>query len=223
MLPKLLLPSLAVSLAVIATPAFAREDDARITIGVTGGSLGIGPSLGYRINDVLGIRADATFLGVSHGFDSDDVRYDGDVRLRSGGVQADIYPFGGGFRLSGGVRINGNRVKATGKPNATTYTFNGVTYLVSDVGTVSTRTEIKEVAPTLTLGYGGGMGRGFAFGIDAGVMFQGRVRIQPIAYTGPLQSAALSANLEVERQSLQKDIDDYKLYPILQIGLGYRF
>jgi len=121
------------------------------------------------------------------------------------------------------VRLNGNRVKATGKPNATTYTFNGVTYQVSDVGTVSTRTEIKDVAPTLTLGYGGGMGRGFAFGIDAGVMFQGRVRIQPIAYTGPLQNAALAANLEAERQSLQKDIDDYKLYPILQIGLGYRF
>jgi hypothetical protein len=67
------------------------------------------------------------------------------------------------------------------------------------------------------------MGRGFAFGIDAGVMFQGKVRVNPLTYTGPLQSAALTANLEAERQSLQDDIDGYKVYPILQLSLGYRF
>ena len=162
-------------------------------------------------------------LGISHGFDSDDVTYDGKVRLRSAGIQADIYPFGGGFRLSAGARFNGNRVRATARPTATSYTFNGVTYQASDIGTVHADTDVKNIVPTLTLGYGGGLGRGLAFGIDAGVMFQGKVRVNPLTYTGPLQSAALTANLEAERQSLQDDIDGYKIYPILQMSLGYRF
>jgi hypothetical protein len=33
----------------------------------------------------------------------------------------------------------------------------------------------------------------------------------------------LAGDLDAERQSVNEDIDGYKLYPILQLSVGYRF
>ena len=85
-------------------------------------------------------------------------------------------------------------------------------------------------APALTLGYGGGMTRGLTFGVEAGVLFQGSVKVKPLTITGscansapPAGCATLAADLETERLSVNDDIDGYKLYPILQVSVGYRF
>jgi hypothetical protein len=215
-----------------ASPAFAADGDSgRFTVGVTGGTLGIGPEISYRLTDNFGIRGNATFLSVSHDIDSDDINYDGKVKLKSGGVMLDVYPFGGGFRISGGARINKNKARGIGKPNNGTYTINGVQYDANSfVTSVRADTDIKDFAPALTLGYGGGISSGFTFGVEAGALFQGRVKVKPLTITGqcatnPAQIGCsnIVADLEAERQSVNDDIDGYKVYPILQISLGYRF
>jgi hypothetical protein len=214
----------AAAATLLSVPAFAaQDDDARLYAGITGGTLGIGPEVGYRLSENLGVRANASFLSISHGFESDDIDYDGKVKLQSFGAMLDVYPFGGGFRLSGGFRINNNKARAIAEPSGGTYDINGTTYTAADIGTLRADTDIKNFAPALTLGYGGGLSSGFVFGIEAGALFQGRIKIKPLTYTGTLDSAALRADLEAERQSVQDDIDDYKVYPILQLTIGYRF
>jgi len=214
----------AVAAASSSLPALAADgDDARFYVGATGGTLGIGPELGYRLSSNLGVRGNVSILSVSHGFDSDDMRYDGKVKLQSGGVMLDVYPFGGGFRVSGGLRINGNKARAIAQPSGGSYEINGTTYTAAQIGTLRADTDIKNVAPALTLGYGGGLSSGLVFGVEAGALFQGRVKIKPLTYTGTLDNAALRADLEAERQSLQDDITDYKVYPVLQLTVGYRF
>ncbi|BBD98598.1 hypothetical protein SAMIE_1020990 [Sphingobium amiense] len=221
---KFLAVTAATAAALLSAPAFAaQDDDARLYAGITGGTLGIGPEVGYRLSKNIGIRANASFLSISHGFESDDIEYDGKVKLQSFGAMLDVYPFGGGFRLSGGFRINGNKARATAEPSGGTYDINGTTYTAAEIGTLRANTDIKNFAPALTLGYGGGLSSGFVFGVEAGALFQGRVRIKPLTYTGTLDSAELRADLEAERQSVQDDIDGYKVYPILQLTIGYRF
>jgi hypothetical protein len=56
--------------------------------------------------------------------------------------------------------------------------------------------------------------------VEAGALFQGRVKLNRFTATTSLISAA---DLERERADLQDDVDDYKVYPILQLTLGYRF
>ena len=52
---------------IVAGHAAARSDDpARFSIGVTGGTLGIGPEIAYRFSETLGVRGNATFLSLSH-------------------------------------------------------------------------------------------------------------------------------------------------------------
>lgn len=190
-----------------------------VSAGVTGGTLGIGPELGYRMSETLGIRGNATFLSVSHGFDSDDIDYKGKVKLKSVGMMVDLYPFGGGFRVSAGARINGNNGSVKASP-ADDVEINGKSYTPAQVGTISGKADTKNFAPALTLGYGGGLSSGFTFGIEAGALFQGRVRLDNFTASG---GGVAAADLEAERLSLQKDVDDYKVYPILQLVLGYRF
>lgn len=212
-----------------AAPALAQGTPTRVQVGITGGTLGIGPEASVRIGDSVGVRGSATLLSINHAFDSDGIEYDGNVKLKSGGVMLDLYPFKGGFRISGGVRINGNRAKATAKPTNGTYDIGGTTYTAQEVGTIRTETDINDVAPMLTLGYGGSTGSGLVFGIEAGALFQGTVRIRPLTYTGTLLNSSdaravqLRADIEAERVSLQDDIDDYKIYPVLQLSVGYRF
>jgi hypothetical protein len=207
------------------------NDKGRFRIGVTGGTLGVGPEASYRISDTIGIRGDVTFLSLNADIDSDDLTYNANLKLQSGGVMIDVFPTGGGFRLSGGLRINGNRARAVGVPNAgVNYVIDGMSYTASEIGTLAGETTIKRVAPALTIGYGGKARPGFAFGIDAGVLFQGRVRIKPLTITGicagsgaPPSCATLAADLEAERQSVNDDIKKYRFYPILQVSAGYRF
>ena len=55
-------------------------------------------------------------------------------------------------------------------------------------------------------------------------MYQGRVRIAPItSSSGFATDPRFQASLERERLSLQDDVDDYKVYPILQLSAGWRF
>ncbi|SOB80982.1 hypothetical protein SAMN06297144_1334 [Sphingomonas guangdongensis] len=211
----------------LATPALAQDasadDGAVITAAVTAGTLGIGPDVGVRFSDNLGIRANANFLSVGADFDSDDIEYDGDLKLRSFGAMIDVYPFGGAFRISGGARINKNRAEVRATPTGT-FELGDATYTQAQVGTLSGRAEVKDFAPALTLGWAGSKRRGFFFMTEGGVLFQGTVRIREFTATGTAaNNATFRADLERERQSLQDDVDKVKVYPILQFGIGYRF
>lgn len=203
--------------------AAAGDDGAIVSVAVTGGTLGVGPEVGVRFSDMLGVRGSASFLGVNTDFDSDDVTYDGHLKLESYGAMLDVYPMGGHFRVSAGARINKNRARVDATPTSSVEIGNA-TYTPAQIGTLRGRADVKNIAPALTLGWSGARQRGFMFGFDAGVLFQGRVRVRNFTASGTAASnATFQANLESERRSLQDDVNDYKLYPIVQLAIGYRF
>ena len=206
-------------------------EESKFKVGLTAGTLGIGPEISYRISDYLGVRGNATFLSVSRSLDSDDITYDAKLKLQSGGAMLDIYPFQGGFRVSGGLRLNGNQASGVGKPNdGLNFEINGNEYTAAQIGTLRAETEIRNVAPSLTLGYGGGISKGFTFGVEAGILFQGSVEVGKLSTSGlcagtapPANCATLAGDLDAERRSVNEDIRKYNVWPILQLSIGYRF
>lgn len=206
----------------IAMPSLAHADPG-VTAGVTGGTLGVGPEVSYRFSDKVALRGNATFLGVNENVDSDGVNYDGNLKLGSGGAMVDFHPFGSAFRLSAGARINDNKVTLDAMPTADVEIGDEI-YTAAEVGSLSGEIEANSFAPTLTLGVGGGKDRGFKFGLDAGIMLQGSPEVTRLDATGLLASDPdFQAELAAERAEIEADIENFKLYPILQIGLGYRF
>lgn len=199
-----------------ATPAAA--EDGKITAAITGGTLGIGPEVSYQASDRIGVRGSLSLLTISHDFSSDDVDYAGKAKLKSGGVMLDFYPGSSGFRLSAGARINGNKAIAIATP-ASPVTINGTSYTPAQIGTLSGSLDFRSLAPVATLGFSR-KSKGFVLGMEAGAMFQGRARVAQFTASG---GGVAAADLAAERDELQDDVSKFKVYPVLQFSLGYRF
>jgi hypothetical protein len=203
------------------------SDRGVISAALTAGSLGIGPEVGFRFSDHVGVRGSATFLGVSSDFDSGDITYRGKLKLKSFGAMVDVHPFGGAFRVSAGARINHNRVNVSATPgpnNTGTVTVGDEEFTAAQVGTLSGRATVKKFSPALTLGWAGKNRPGLFFLTEAGVLFQGAARLRDFRASGSASaSPQFNAALERERRALQDDVDAVKVYPILQFGIGYRF
>jgi len=202
-------------------PAVAQ--DGGFSVGVTGGSLGIGPEVGYRMSETLAVRANATFFNFSRSVDSDDIVYDGDLKLQSFGAMVDLHPFGSGFRISAGARISDNGVDLAATPTQLVE-VGDEDYTPSEIGTLSGKVETNGFAPTATIGWGGGLTKGLKLGVDIGVMLQGSPTIENLSATGTLRNDPdFLASLADEEIEIEEDIDFLKLYPIVQLSIGYRF
>jgi hypothetical protein len=79
---RMLFGVLALGLSGVATSA-AAQDEGGVSIAITGGTLGIGPEVGYRMSENFGVRGSATFFGLNREVDSDGIAYEGDLKLKS--------------------------------------------------------------------------------------------------------------------------------------------
>jgi hypothetical protein len=207
----------------VALTSAAHSQEGRWSVGLTGGTLGVGPEVSFRPHTHFGVRANAGFLSVSRDEDIDEIEYEGDVELNSFGAMLDWYPTGGGFRVSLGGRINNNEIELAGAP-ASSVTVGDTTYTPQQIGTLSGKVAGDDFTPTLSVGYGGQLARGFTVGVELGVMWQGEPKIDDLRATGLLASnPQFQADIDAEEQQIEDDLDDYELWPVLQIEFLYRF
>lgn len=200
----------------------AAAEEGSLSVGVSGGTLGISPEVGYRFNRAFGVRANGGFFNYDRTEDIDDVEYDGELKLKSFGVMADLYPFGGSFRLSAGLRSNKNRIDLM--TDDASVEIGDETFTSAEFGTLRGRVDFKKTAPAVTLGWGGKLKKGFTVGFEAGVMMQGAPKMSLTSEGGTLSDDEdFLAELEQERADAEDDADDFKLWPILQLHFKYRF
>lgn len=214
----------ALPLLVAAAPAQALPGIPAITVGVTGGTLGIGPEVSYRVLPMLAVRGSATFLGFSGDGSVSGYRYDGHAHLSNFGGTVDVHPFLNGFRLSAGVRSTAsNRIRFHGMARQP-QTYGNVTYTPEQAGELRGKIETRSVSPLVSIGYSHSTLSGFTFGIDGGVMFHGHPKVRDLTATGQLGSNPF-AQAELARQvaRLRDEVRDYPYYPVAQLSLGYRF
>jgi hypothetical protein len=203
--------------------AHAEDQPPRIEAALTVGSLGVGPEFTFRPSPVVGLRTSATFLGVSHTFGVNDIDYRGALKLGSFGGAVDLYPFHNGLRLSAGLRLNRNKVRMTATPTQSV-SVGSTVFSPAQIGTLSGTVTVADLAPVLTVGYTTSKAKGLNFSIDGGVMFQGTPRIADLAANGTLASdPTFQANLADEQTQVNARIDQYKVYPVLQLSVGYGF
>lgn len=202
----------------------AAQAEGNFALGISGGTLGIGPELSYRFNRALGVRLSGGFYDYTHSDELDDVDYDAKLKLSNFGGTLDVYPFGGGFRLSVGARSNSNEIDLVGAPTTDTE-IGDDTYTPAQIGTLSGTIKTKKMAPVASIGYGGKLAKGFTVGFELGVYAQGSPRIENLASTGGTLSTnpAFQAELDREEADIEDDADEYKLWPILSLHLLYRF
>jgi len=189
--------------------------------GVAAGTAGIGAQVSLQvIPGALAIRAVANTLSFTHSTTSDDVDYKGKLKLNNQWLLLDWAPFSGHFRFSGGLVLNHNSLHLDGTPSNSNggYVVNGNTYQLSDL---TAQVNFRKTAPYVGLGWGSTEAGGLHFIGDIGAIAQGKATVKLTA-TGQ-DAMAAQGDLQKSQADLQSDMNSFRWYPVVQLGLGYRF
>ncbi len=208
----------AVALVASASQAMAQGRDTA-SVGVQGSTLGFGPDIAYSVSPLLTVRGVGNYLS----FDYDDtlagVDYDIDVDLQSAGGFIDYHPLRNGFHVTIGALWNGNEAGLDAFAPAGTSI--GGTVLPAPAG-LSGDVSVDEFAPYLGLGYDTTFTSrsNWTFTVRAGVLYQGDPDVTLTQTAGP---AIPQADLDAEAENIEGDLQFLEFYPVLSIGLNFRF
>ena len=224
MIQKNLYMALAAVGAILASPVCLADT----SLGLRVGTLGGGIELAHAFTDTLGFRIGANGLHYDTTTTYESVDYDAKLKLESGQLLFDWFPFSNNFRISAGAMYNGNKLALDGKPGpGGTYTINGIPYTSSEIGSLNGKVDFKSAAPYVGLGYGRPVGKGLSFTADLGVLFQGSTRTTLTATCGPAATpptcAQIQSDVAAEQAKLNDDMSKYQYYPVVSIGLAYVF
>ena len=205
-----------------AQPAQATGSAGGVGATVKVGTLGVGGELTLGLCDYAGIRLGANAFSYEPSTDTDEGKITGDLEWLSYGALLDIHPFGGGFRISGGGMLNKNKFKLRAdltKP----VELNDREYSLSELhGQVT----FEDFAPYLGIGYGNAVGADgrWHFSCDFGVMFQGEPKVDATAKSSnPALQPAVDAALAQEVEDIKDDAKNFQYYPVISVGVSFRF
>ena len=232
----------------LAGAAGAKE---KTTLGISleASTLGAGISIGMPVARSLNVRG--AYHGFTYDTEFEDDSggtYDGEIELQSAGLFADWHPFRGAFRLTAGFVSNGNQISMNGTDDGTgRYEVGDCTYQSdpSDPLRLDGTTDFESTAPYVGVGWGGNLNAapGFFMTLDLGVLMSGspetKLRGSGSAQNAdpvgqPLCGAALMSQdvssfpefqqaLRDAEDEVNKETEDYELWPNVAIGVGWRF
>lgn len=213
------------AMAFAATTANAQADS-RVSVGLIGGTTGLGADASWRFHDNLAVTARYTGgLDWSGDYDTDDVQYDGDIDLKASSLKLDYFPFAGRFYLTAGIMLPDMEANVRGNAkDGSYYEFDGTTYSASDLGALrGTVTLADGVQPYAGIGWRSSHKQGFGFFSEFGVMATDIDVSLSTSNNYEGQNANFQRDLREEEKRLKDDVDKYPLYPVALIGITYTF
>ncbi|MBE9191084.1 hypothetical protein IQ230_12110 [Gloeocapsopsis crepidinum LEGE 06123] len=197
-------------------------------------TLGVGIEGVGAISPNLNGRLGFNYLGFSDGFTESNIDYDGDLQLLNATGMLDWFPSStSGFRVTGGLIYQNNRVDAIARP-AEVLEIGGIEFPLAVVGQLEgSLTFPNTIAPYIGIGYGNPVSRGsaFSFNIDLGVLFPGSPQAD-LQATGPgadliggipILNNLLEDAIAQEEQDIEDNVSWLGVYPVLSIGVSYQF
>jgi len=216
-----------VTAAVLPLLAFPGVAPADTSLGIRGGTLGGGVELSYALSQRAALRLNADGYNRKQTSTRDNIDYDMKLKLQTGSLMGDWFPFANNFRISLGAMFNGNKFTLKGQPTGTGYTINGTFYPASDVGSFDAAVDFNKAAPYFGIGYGRPINSGLSLIFDLGVMSQGspksKIDVTCGAGTPLATCTALQNDAAAEQSRLDESLHSFKFYPVISLGLAYTF
>lgn len=204
---------------------------AEMGAAVRAGTYGLGVDFDIGLTETLNLRLGYNTLNYDRTIEDTDVRYDGELKINSPSAILDWHAFGGGFRFSVGAVGTSRKIEVNGTPAAgTTVTINDVEYTASQLGSLTGTVKLGDsVAPYIGIGWGNTVDASerVTFLVDIGVINTGSPKVDLTASCGPALGssgcATLQQNVAAEEATLENEVDAYKWYPVIAIGVAVRF
>lgn len=203
---------------------------ADLGLSVDAGTTGIGGHLTVPVLSSVNLRVGANDLSHSFGRQVNRVDYDFGATLRTVDLLADWYVFPTSkFRVTAGAVYNASKIDALALTDSNgNYRISGRTYSGALVGKVFGKVDFRKTAPYLGIGWGNAIGPGdkWRFTADLGATFQGRPGVSLAnsgCTAGVVACGMLASGVAAQQASLADDLDSFRVYPVLRIGVSYQF
>ncbi len=212
----------------------------KVGIGVKVSTLGAGIEAALPVFAKVNLRGGINIFQYDRTFTQDGIHYTGQLHFRSGEAHFDWYPFGG-FHVSPGVMFyNGNQLTANASvPGGQNFTLSGTTYKSDPAMPVggTGKLDFVKVSPTIMLGVGNLIprsGRHYSFLFEVGGAYQGSARVG-LNFTGnvcdpttglaciSVNDPTVQANVQAQQQKIRNDINPYRFFPVVSLGVGFNF
>lgn len=185
-------------------------------------TLGLGAEVNLPLSDYIGVRLGLNNFSYGYDMTKDDIEYNFDLELNSTMLLLDYHPFGGNFRISAGIVKNNNEFQGDAA-SQNSYTVGGNTYTPQQIGTLTGLITFDDTAPYASIGWAQSLGSsGFGLAFEVGVLLQGEPKATLTA-TGALSDPQLQSDLQAEEAALEQDMSEFDTYPVISLGISYKF
>ena len=197
------------------------------SLGAQVGTSGIGGEVAFVASPHFTLRGSYSWLHYDGEVKGDVLTYKGHFHLSMGGLFGDWHPWAShGFLLTAGAYI-GAREVGGGAGLQSVNTIGGQTFTFDEVHGLKATAKLDQFAPTLGLGYDNTfLHKHWGFKAQAGVVFSDQPRAELSTVNGILDPATLQ-RLQMAIQAEQAKIDNHltilKTYPLVELGVAYRF
>ena len=184
---------------------------------------GIGLGYAHPIDSRFTVRADFMTLGSrSKSTTEEGIRYDGRYKLQRLAVLGDWFPFGGSFRLTGGLSSNQYKVTLDATGENGSLTIGDRTYTTTAADGLKVEVKFPSVTPYLGIGWGHQSASGWRFGADIGALV-GRAKVDATVRGALASEPDIQANLDKELAELRDGVGKVRASPQLSVAIGYSF
>ena len=184
---------------------------------------GIGLGYAHPIDSRFTVRADFMTLGSrSKSTTEEGIRYDGRYKLQRLAVLGDWFPFGGSFRLTGGLSSNQYKVTLDATGENGSLTIGDRTYTTTAADGLKVEVKFPSVTPYLGIGWGHQSASGWRFGADIGALV-GRAKVDATVRGALASEPDIQANLDKELAELRDGAGKVRAIPQLSVAIGYSF
>lgn len=195
-----------------------------VAVGAKVGTLGFGPEVAVHVAPWLNLRGSFNLLDWDMSREIEDVDYDATFDYTSFLAVVDIFPYSGrSFHLSGGVALVDGLIDLKGTPENLVRIGNN-DYEPDEVGTITSVFSAENIAPYAGIGFGNPVrpDQAWSFTFDLGVIFQS-ADVSISSNGSKAGDPQFEADLELERQEIESDLDAFKVYPVVSFTIAYHF
>lgn len=220
-----LIPVVAAALLLSAGSALAQSAEPGIAVGATAGTSGVGLDVQVKVGPIFTLRGSLDRLNWGADERYAGIDYQGDLTFDTVGGFIDMHPLANGFLISGGAYVGDRDIALAATPTGPVE-IGGQTFTPGQVGTLNGSIKLSGVAPFIGLGWDDTFHRRSRWGFRAiaGVAWSDAPEVVLTSTGGSLSNdATLRARLRDESQNITDEAEGYGLFPVIQVGLNYKF
>jgi hypothetical protein len=208
----------ALAVGIAALPAVAQADlFSSLSYGVRASTIGDGVTLEKPLLYDFSLRVTTGALSISDQSSYDHTAYTTTTRYNNFGVIGDFRPYGGRYRISGGLVFGNDRIDNVSRGQAPFIQVGNGLYPTAGTGQVLARVSFNRPSIYAGVGTGTGIVRGLALDIDGGVLL--RNGVSSASASGPLNANPV---FRADLARLQGELRTHIVVPVVSVGLVYR-